>query len=89
MGAQNRFQLLQQRRLEIDARDQLLLTVCICFLPATHIVHMTAALPRCVGAPHPFSALRTIEESREQRVYLAVPHSASNLDFELLLHSLP
>src|ERR1700719_2268248 len=88
MGAQNRFQLLHERRLEIDTRDRLLFTAWICFLISAHIVQMTAALPRAVGAPHRCSTLRTVEKTGEQRVHFAMPCSSSTLEFQLL-HSLP
>jgi hypothetical protein len=50
---------------------------------------MTAALPRAVCAPHRFSTLRTVEETREQRVHFVMPHSRSTIKFQLLLHSRP
>src|ERR1700719_2973843 len=89
MGAQNRFQLLHERRLEIDTRDRLLFTAWICFLISAHIVQMTAALPRAVGAPHRFSTLRTVKETGEQRVHFAMPHSRWTIKFQVLLHSHP
>src|SRR5260370_8131343 len=58
--AQNEFQLLDQRRFEIDTRDRLLFTFWICFLTSADIVHITTSLPRPVSVPHPFSTSRTV-----------------------------
>jgi hypothetical protein len=49
---------------------------------------VTAALPRPVCTPHPFSTAGTVEKTREQRVHLMMPCSSLSLDFQLLLHSL-
>jgi hypothetical protein len=45
MGAQNRFQLLDQRSLEIDRRDRLLLAFRTRFLVSAHVVLMPSTLP--------------------------------------------
>ena len=45
MGAQNRFQLLDYRRLEIDGSDRLLRAFRIRFLVSADIVQMTSTAP--------------------------------------------
>jgi len=90
LRAKERLELREQRGLEIDRRDRLLLAFWIGLLVAAHIVQIAPPLPRVVAVPQPFSTLGTVEKTREQHLYLAtMTDSSPRIRFELLLHAFP